>query len=105
MATTTMDVTTCDLCGYGDGYGAINDFVRHGGYDFCVWCAADEPTSSMSCGDHTVTFTEGWSAWACTCGSTYGASVLSLRMLGVPLAVMDALPNLSRATASNHVQS
>jgi len=97
--------TTCDVCGYGGRWAALNDFVRRGGYDFCVWCAADGPASSMECGGHRVTFAGNGSAWVCTCGSTYGGVVAMLRLRGVSLAVMDAVPNLARATASAHVQS
>jgi hypothetical protein len=105
VSTTKAVLTTCDLCGYGGGYAALNDFVPVGEFDFCVWCAADEPAESMSCGGHTVTFVANGSAWVCTCGNTYGGIVTTLRLRGVSLAVMDAVPNLARATASAHVQS
>lgn len=105
MSVTKTDLTTCDLCGYGGPYAAINDFERRGGFDFCVWCVDDRAVGSMSCGSHTVTFDPSGSSWVCTCGNTYGGIVVTLRLRGVSLAVMDAVPNLARATASAHVQS
>ena len=100
-----MDVTTCDLCGYGGAYSRPEDFTKRGGFDFCLWCAGDKAETQMSCGRHTATFIADGAAWACTCGSTYGGVVAMLRLRGVPLVVMDAVPNLARATALAHVQS
>ena len=105
VSATKVDVLTCDLCGYGGEYTRPEDFRKVGGFDFCVWCAADRPAESMSCGGHTVTFVGNGSAWVCTCGNTYGGIVTTLRLRGVSLAVMDAVPNLSRATATAHIQS
>lgn len=105
MSTTKVELTTCDLCGYGGQWAAVNDFVRRGGYDFCVWCAGDNVETSMSCGGHEVMFVADGSAWVCTCRSTFGTAVVLLRFRGVSQAVMDAVPNLARATALAHVQS
>lgn len=105
MATTSMITTSCDLCGYGGELTKPEDFVRHNGFDFCRWCTPEWTTGTISCGDHTVTV-PGDGSWQCSCGAVQGAVVLRLRLHGVPLAAMDALPGpLDAATASLHVNT
>ena len=102
MRTQTI-TTTCDLCGYGGAYTRPEDFTQRDGFDFCRWCMSG-PIRETSCGGHTVTV-EGEGARQCTCGVVYGAVVLRLRMHGVTLGAMDAVPNLAAATAAIHVQT
>lgn len=105
MSARTVTERTCDLCGYGGPFSRPEDFVQHGSHDFCRWCTPDWSTGTVSCGGHEVVV-PGDGSWQCSCGKTYGAVVLQLRLHGVSLAAMDSLPGpLDAATASLHVNT
>jgi len=101
VSTTKVDVTTCDLCGYGGAWTSAEDFQQFAGdVDLCRWCADDRPFlagQTLECGRHLVTFTE--ESWSCSCGERYA------RVLFLLNRVRSAVPNIVLATANNHVQS
>jgi len=102
VSRSTVIQTRCDLCGYGGAYAEPRDFVQRSGFDFCLWCAKDFTSGTLSSGGHEVTIDGG--SWQCSCGKTYGLVVSMLRLHGVSLAIMDAVPGtLAGATASLHV--
>ena len=100
MSTTTVNVTTCDLCGYGGAWTRPEDFRRLLDVDLCHWCAMPGPVvpgGTLSSGRHVVTFTED--SWSCSCGQVYR------RPLFLMPNVRAAVPSMVIATANNHVQS
>jgi len=100
VSTTKVDVTSCDLCGYGGAYTRPQDFHRILDVDLCHWCAAPGPVragATLSSGRHVVTFTED--SWSCSCGQVYRRPIFLMPN------VRDAVPNIVLATANNHVQS
>ena len=104
MSRATVVQTRCDLCGYGGPYTEPQDFVQRSGFDFCLWCATDFTSGTLSSGGHEITLDGG--SWQCSCGKTYGLVVSMLRLHGVALAVMDAVPGtLAGATANMHVNT
>jgi len=96
MSTTKVNVTTCDLCGYGGAWTRPEDFHAFGDVDLCRWCADDRPVTRMECGGHVVTFSA--ESWECSCGERY------VRPFFLPAKVRAAVPNMLNATASIHVE-
>ncbi len=102
MSSTTVRVIRCDVCGYGGAWTQPETFTRLGAVDLCWWCADPRAKVWIETGGHRVTFDAG--SWQCSCGTTYGSVVLSLRLRGVPLSVLDAVPSLTNATAHVHLE-
>jgi hypothetical protein len=104
MTAEVVQAVRCDLCGYGGAFSRPEDFTCRGGFDFCRWCCFEGTHGTLSSGGHAVELDGG--SWQCSCGTTYGFVVSMLRLHGVGLAVMDAVPGtLAGATASLHVNT
>lgn len=87
---------TCDYCGYGGALSRPDDFVQHGGFDFCRWCADTTSKRSLGTGDHEIAF-DGPDAWLCSCGQSWHRPL-------VPFGIERAVPELANATAHVHLE-
>lgn len=105
MSRTQVVEVRCDLCGHGGPWSDPATFQRVGGFDFCRWCADDQPKQWAETGSHRVTFGQDGVPWVCSCGKAYNTVVMWLRMRGVRSAVFDAVPDAVLATASAHLNA